>query len=72
MNDLRALRLQQATNHIDGRIMPIEEGGGGHEAQRRRGDALTHISPWILDRFPVRLAHGALLIFTGEYITLYP
>jgi hypothetical protein len=61
VNDLGALRLQQASNHVDGGVMTIEERGRSHETQRRRGDTLTDIGPWILNRFSVRLAHGSLL-----------
>jgi hypothetical protein len=61
VNDLGALRLQQASDHVDGGIVSIKERGRSDETQRRRGDTLTDIGSWILNRLSVRLAHGTLL-----------
>ena len=37
VHHLRALRLQQPADHVDGGIVPVEQRGGGNEAQRRAG-----------------------------------
>src|SRR5262249_26803197 len=37
MDHFRAARLQQAADHVDGRIVAVEQRSGGHEAQWRAG-----------------------------------
>ena len=51
VHDLRALRLQQAADHVDGGIVPVEQRCGGDEAQRRGGGRRirlwrTAVPPW--------------------------
>ncbi len=36
MHDLGAVRLQQAADHVDRRIVAVEQRSGAHEAQRQR------------------------------------
>ena len=40
VHHFRAVRLQQAPDHVDGGVVPVEQGGGGDEAQRRLGGKL--------------------------------
>ena len=40
MDHFRAVRLQEAPDHVDGGIVAVEQGGGGNEAQRRLGGKL--------------------------------
>ena len=35
VDHLRAVRLQQAADHVDGGVVAVEQRGGGDEAQRR-------------------------------------
>jgi hypothetical protein len=37
VDDLAALLLEQAAHDVDGRVVPIEQGGGGHDAYRQLG-----------------------------------
>ncbi len=40
MDHFRAVCLEQAPDHIDGRVVAVEEGSSGNEAQRRLGGKL--------------------------------
>ena len=41
VDHLRAAHLQQPADHVDRRIMPVEQRRGGDEAQGRPGSALV-------------------------------
>src|SRR6185437_10878229 len=64
MDHLRTMRLQQPADHVDGRVVTVEQGGGGDEAQ------------WPGRAFRHGLRHGgaapgagvhAWILLTGRY-----
>ena len=59
VHHLRAARLQQAADHVDGGVVAVEERGGGDEAQRRRGPR------------PRRCAAAAALPLRPAFIVLF-
>ena len=60
VHHFRALCLYQAAHHIDGRVVAVEEAGGGDEAQRCLGAGKV-----VGGGGRLHLAHGALLDFDG-------